>query len=471
MNSEAFVGSAPLALPMADENSVLPKARRERATIYKVDADSPAGDAGVKPGDLLTHVNDQPVLDIVDFAFLTAGEDISITVYREGAGDVRFSFQKGYDEDLGIEFSDDLFDRVHICKNKCVFCFLYQQPKGLRPTLYIKDDDYRLSFLHGNYLTLTNMGEDEFTRVIEQKLSPLYVSVHATDPEVRGRMLGRKGPEGILPRLEMLAAAKIQIHAQIVLCPGYNDGEVLKQSIRELALLHPDVQGRFGGVLSVAIVPVGLTQFRDRLAALTTCDTDFCKGIIEDVDVFRAKYKKSLGTNFAFLSDEFYLSAGVPVPPATQYEGFPQLEDGVGMVRLFIDDLQKWRKKRPAKANTPRTATLVTGELAGPLVTELAQSLSEVEGVDVNVCIVHNTFFEGNISVAGLLTGKDIVDALQNMGDSVGERVILPAVMLRDPDRDIFLDDMTLTTFGNTLGRDVMIVERTPSAAAAAVLG
>ena len=168
MNSEAFVGPGALpgtrSLPMADENSVLPKARRERATIFKVDRESPADLAGVKPGDLLTHVNDQPVLDIVDFAFLTAGEDISITVYREGAGDVRFAFRKGYDEDLGIEFSDDLFDRVHICKNKCVFCFLYQQPKGLRSTLYIKDDDYRLSFLHGNYLTLTNMGEDEFTR-------------------------------------------------------------------------------------------------------------------------------------------------------------------------------------------------------------------------------------------------------------------------------------------------------------------
>lgn len=470
MNSEAFVGSAPLALPMADENSVLPKARRERATIYKVDRESPADMAGVLPGDLLTHVNDQPVLDIVDFAFLTAGEDISITVYREEAGDVRFAFRKGYDEDLGIEFSDDLFDRVHICKNKCVFCFLYQQPKGLRPTLYIKDDDYRLSFLHGNYLTLTNMGESEFARVVEQKLSPLYVSVHATDAEVRGRMLGRKGPEGILPRLEMLADAKIQIHAQIVLCPGYNDGEVLKKSIRELAMLHPEVEGRFGGVLSVAIVPVGLTQFRDRLAALSTCDADFCKAIIDDVEVFRKKYKKSLGTNFAFLSDEFYLSAGVSVPPAPQYEGFPQLEDGVGMVRLFIDDLQKWRKKRPAKAKSRRTATLVTGELAGPMITELAEALSEVENVDVNVCIVHNRFFEGNISVAGLLTGKDIVDALHGMGDEVGERVILPSVMLRDPDRDIFLDDMSLSAFGEALGRDVRIVERTPSAAAEAVL-
>ena len=235
-------------------------------------------------------------------------------------------------------------------------------------------------------------------------------------------------------------------------------------------MLHPEVKQRFGGVLSVAIVPVGVTQFRDRLAALRTCDADFSKAIIDDVEVFRKKYQKSLGTNFAFLSDEFYLNAGVPVPLSAQYEGFPQLEDGVGMVRLFIDDLQKWRKKRPAKARSPRTATLVTGELAGPLVTELAEALNEVEDVDVNVCIVHNTFFEGNISVAGLLTGKDIVTALQGMGDNLGERVILPSVMLRDPDRDIFLDDMPLEKFGDILGRDVRIVERTPAAAAEAVL-
>lgn len=470
MNSETSVGPAYRALPMADEDSVLPQSRRDRATIYKIDPDSPSDLAGVSAGDILTHVNDQLVLDIVDFAFLTAGEEISITVQRPGAGNLRFTFNKGYDEDLGIEFSDDLFDRVHICKNKCVFCFLYQQPKGLRPTLYIKDDDYRLSFLHGNYLTLTNMGEPEFSRIIDQKLSPLFVSVHATDAEIRGRMLGRKGPEGVLPRLKMLTGAKIQIHAQVVLCPGYNDGEILTQSIRELAELHPAAMDQYGGVLSVAVVPVGLTQFRDRLAALTTIGKEFAQNLIVEISAIQKQFRKSLGTSFVFLSDEFYLNAEVAIPSAAFYEGFPQLEDGVGIVRLFIDDLKKWRKRRPDRVDNPRSATLVTGELAGELVKGLAAAMSEIENVSVNVCVVHNRFFEGNISVAGLLTGSDIVEALAKMGSDVGQRVIIPSVMLRDPDRDVFLDDMTVSEFRHSVGRDVRVVDRLPSAAAAAIL-
>ena len=314
MNSESSVGPSTLSLPMADENVVTQRPKAERATVRVVDAESAAAEAGVQVGDVLTHVNGQPVLDIVDFAFLTAGERITLDVNRPDVGPLRFAIGKGYDEDLGIEFGDDLFDRVHICKNKCVFCFLYQQPKGLRPSLYIKDDDYRLSFLHGNYLTLTNMGEAEFQRVIDQKLSPLFVSVHATDPEVRGRMLGRKGPEPILPRLRMLADAKIQVHGQVVLCPGYNDGPILEQTVRELAELHPQARETYGGVLSVAVVPVGLTQFRDRLAALTTCDSDFCRALVAEAEVWRKSYRQTLDTNFVFLSDEFYLNAAAPRP-------------------------------------------------------------------------------------------------------------------------------------------------------------
>ena len=455
---------------MADEKVVTPKAKAERAKVLALEPDSPAAHAGVQLGDVITHVNGQPVLDIVDFAFLSAGENVSLDMLRNDTVLMHFEIAKGYDEDLGIEFGDDLFDRVHICKNKCVFCFLYQQPKGLRSSLYIKDDDYRLSFLHGNYLTLTNMGEAEFQRVIDQKLSPLFVSVHATDPEVRGRMLGRKGPEPVLPRLQMLADAKIQVHGQVVLCPGYNDGDQLEQTVRDLAALHPEARGTYGGVLSVAVVPVGLTQFRDRLAALTTCSPEFSRSVVEAADGWRASFRGRIGTNFVFLSDEFYLAAGLEVPAARQYEGFPQLEDGVGMVRLFQDDVLKVAKKLPARLPTPRTATLVTGELAAPFLNNFADTLNRVENLSVNVCAVHNTFFEGNISIAGLLTGRDIAEALHKMGDSLGERVVLPSIMLRDPDRDIFLDDMTLSEFTATVGREVHIVERMPSAAARAIL-
>ena len=455
---------------MADENVITQRPKAERATVRAVDPEGAAAEAGVRVGDVLTHVNEQPVLDIVDFAFLTAGERVTLDVDRPDAGPRRFTIDKGYDEDLGLEFGDDLFDRVHICKNKCVFCFLYQQPKGLRPSLYIKDDDYRLSFLHGNYLTLTNMGEAEFQRVIDQKLSPLFVSVHATDPDVRGRMLGRKGPESILPRLRMLADAKIQIHGQVVLCPGYNDGTVLEQTVRDLAELHPEARGTYGGVLSVAVVPVGLTQFRDRLAALKTCEPDFCRALVTEAEGWRTQYRQALGTSFAFLSDEFYLSADVPVPPARRYEGFPQLEDGVGLVRQFLDDAQKVIRRLPPGLPQRRTATMVTGELAAPFVEDFAQKLNKVDNLSVNVCAVHNDFFEGNISVAGLLTGRDITKALNDMGDDLGERVIIPSIMLRDPDRDIFLDDMTLTDFQYAVGRQVCVVERMPSAAARAIL-
>jgi putative radical SAM enzyme (TIGR03279 family) len=470
MNSENSVRTRNLALPMAYENSVIRRPKAERATVLTLEPESAAALAGVKIGDVLLNVNGNPVLDIVDFAFLSAGDNVTLDVERPDVGPLNFMIEKGYDEDLGIEFGDDLFDRVHICKNKCVFCFLYQQPKGLRSSLYIKDDDYRLSFLHGNYLTLTNMGENEFQRVIDQKLSPLFVSVHATDPVVRGNMLGRKGPEPILPRLEMLADAKIQIHAQVVLCPGYNDGEQLAQTVRELSELHPVKTGRYGGVLSVAVVPVGLTQFRDRLAALKACSPEFCRDLVVEVEAWRSQYRKTLETNFVFLSDEFYLDGGMKVPTARHYEGFPQLEDGVGLVRLFIDDVRRVAKKLPTEVHAARRVTMVTGELAAPMLEDLANTFNQVKNVSVNVCAVHNHFFEGNINVAGLLTGKDIANALHGMGSNLGDRILIPAIMLRDPDRDVFLDDMTIAEFQEQVQRDVIVVDRTPTAAAKAVL-
>ncbi|MDR3707084.1 MAG: DUF512 domain-containing protein [Capsulimonadaceae bacterium] len=466
MNTEQQVVRA---LPMADERVVTQRARIERARVLSVQKSSAAQRAGILAGDVLVSINDYPVLDIVDYQFHVAGERIRVSVAR-GDEAMAFELRKGYDEDPGMEFADDLFDRVHICKNKCVFCFLYQQPKGLRSSLYIKDDDYRLSFLHGNYLTLTNMGDVEFARVIDQKLSPLFVSVHATDPDVRGRMLGRKGPEPILPRIEMLADARIQVHAQVVLCPGYNDREILARTVNDLAQLHPENRGTYGGVLSTAVVPVGLTQFRDRLAALTNCSPDYCRELVAEAAVWRAGFAGRLGTNFVFLSDEIYLNAGVETPSTRNYEGFPQLEDGVGLVRQFIDDHARVARKRTPANPARRTATLVTGELAAPLVTELAATLSRLSDARVNVAVVHNSFFEGNISVAGLLTGQDIAAHLQAMGSDVGERVLVPSIMLRDPDRDVFLDDMTTETLASAIGRELVVVDRLPSAAAKALL-
>jgi putative radical SAM enzyme (TIGR03279 family) len=341
-----------LSLPVAthEPNLVSLEARRKPKNVVETLAEGSAAErSGVRVGDRILSVGGAPVRDIVDWRFHTAGERIEIALQRAGEDDPRtVAVEKGYDEDLGIGFPDDLFDNIHICKNKCVFCFLYQQPKGLRPSLYIKDDDYRLSFLHGNYVTLTNLKPGELERICEQKLSPMYVSIHATDPASRGVMLGRKGPEPILPYLNALADAGIQIHGQVVLCPGYNDGEHLEQTIRELAELHPQKRGTYGGVLSLAVVPVGITQFRDRLAPVTVVSRDYAGALIDRVEQHRERFRRELGGRFVFLSDEFYLGAGRDIPPRSHYEGFPQLEDGVGLVRLFLDELAKLEKRLPA---------------------------------------------------------------------------------------------------------------------------
>jgi putative radical SAM enzyme (TIGR03279 family) len=340
----------------------------------------------------------------------------------------------------------------------------------LRPSLYIKDDDYRLSFLHGNYITLTNISDEEWARILAQRLSPFYVSVHASDPEVRGKMLGRKGPEPILPQLRELADNKIQVHAQIVLCPGYNDGEELARTVNELAELHPQARETFGGVLSVAVVPVGITQFRERLAAMKTVDPAYAGELLDWAEERRAHFKRTLGGRFVFLSDEFYLNAGRPVPPRSHYEGFPQLEDGVGLVRLFLDDLEQVKRTLPKRVNAPRSFTLVTGEMPAPLVRQLADLMNRVAGVSVNVCVVHNWFFEGNIQVAGLLTGADIVRALTAPDFPLNETVIVPNVLLRDGENRVTIDDLTLADLADRTGRPFFAVDRMPSAAAALML-
>ena len=459
-----------LSLPVSShEPNLVPllDRRKSKNVVEAILSDSVAERAGIQLGDRVLAVNDAPVRDIVDWRFHTAGERVTLLYDRDGVSST-VTMRKGYDEDLGLSFTDDLFDNIKICKNKCVFCFLYQQPKGLRPSLYIKDDDYRLSFLHGNYVTLTNLKPGELDRICEQKLSPMFVSIHATDPEVRGRMLGRKQAEPILPILHRLADAGIHIHGQVVLCPGYNDGLHLDQTVRELSAMHPEARGTYGGVLSLAVVPIGITQFRDRLAAVKIVDPVYAGEVLDWAEGERERFRKTLGSRFLFLSDEFYLNSGQSIPPRKHYEGFPQLEDGVGLVRLFLDDLDKVARQLPKSVASPRSFTILTGEIAGPLLRQFADLMNRVENLTVNVCVVHNRFFEGNITVAGLLVGRDIIDALNAF--PTAEQVILPTVMMRDGER-IFLDEMSLDDVSAAVGRPFVPVERTPLAAALAMLG
>jgi len=327
----------------------------------------------------------------------------------------------------------------------------------MRKSLYVKDDDFRLSFLHGNYITLTDLDEAELERIVEQRLSPLYVSVHATDPTLRWELLGRPRRHAeILPRLERLAKAGIRMHAQIVLCPDLNDGAQLERTVRELAPLHPSVA-------TTAIVPVGLTRHRERLPALRTLTDDEARALVATVAAWQREFLEQLGSRFVFLGDEVYLQAGAPLPDADAYEGFAIAEDGIGLVRRFEDGLARTlRRRRPL--SVPRDVTLVSGALYAP---RLERLVASIPGAIARVAAVPNDFFGGSVSVAGLLTGRDVARHLATL-PALGEAVVVPAVALRERD-GVFLDDMTCGDLAAALGVPVRVVEPAPAALLSAV--
>lgn len=434
-------------------------------TVASVEARSPADRAGLRAGDLLRAINGRPIIDILDYRFHAAESRLRMELERSGAS-LAVTLRKQPEQDAGISFESDLGDRVHTCKNKCVFCFIHQMPKKMRRSLYLMDDDFRLSFIHGNYVTLTNLSEAEWARILEQRLSPLYVSVHATDPCLRGRLLGRRDEAPILPQLRILAEAKIDVHAQVVLCPGWNDGEALDRTIEELAAEHPSQTGRRCGVLSVAIVPVGLTRFRERLPQIPHVELEYAREMIARFVRIGRALRRRLGTRFAWLADEWYYLAERPYPARAHYEEFPQLEDGIGSMRLFLDDAQKLERGLPARAETPVSATLVTAQMPSQHIRGLAARLSGIQGVDVNVCAVENRFFGGDIHIAGLMTATDIIEQVGAYAEC-RDAIILPRVCLRDD--GLFLDDLTLDDVRRETGRSVVAVGVRPTDLAAAL--
>ncbi len=438
-------------------SEILVKNPPNALTVARVEAGSPAEKAGIREGDLIRDINGNRILDVLDYQFHTAEDRLRFVVERYGQL-ITLSLRKREDEVPGITFLHDLGDKIHTCKNKCVFCFIHQMPKKMRKTLYLMDDDFRLSFMHGNYVTLTNLTDEEWRRIIEQKLSPLYVSVHATDASLRGILLGKKEPIPILPQLRELADNRIDVHAQIVLCPGLNDGEALHQTLEELACEHPSVSGKRAGVQSVAVVPVGLTRFRERLPRLESADRDYAKEMITELECISRGFRKRLGTRFAWLSDEWYFLAGAPIPGTAHYEEFPQLEDGIGTVRLFLDEGRSMDRHLPDHAPTPVSATLITAELPSGIIRGFADRLNRIAGVDVNVCVVKNHFFGGGINIAGLLTAQDI---LSHMADfPTRGTVFIPRICLRDD--ALFLDDYTLEEVRRESGRDIYVTGTSP---------
>ena len=416
-----------------------------------------AAAAGLAVGDRIIAINAQPLRDAIDFQFYGGDDCLELSVEREGRRRaLRLVRRPG--ADLGVELEAPRPAEIATCANKCVFCFIHQLPRGMRRSLYVKDDDFRLSFLHGNYITLSDLDEAALARIIEQRLSPLYVSVHATDPDLRWELLGKpRHSAEILPRLERLAKAGIRMHAQIVLCPGLNDGEHLERTVHELSPLHPQIA-------TTAIVPVGLTRHRERLPQLRTLRDDEARALVATVEAWQGRLLAALGSRFVFVGDEVYLQAGHPLPTAEAYEGFLVAEDGIGLVRRFEDDLAR-AAARPRAEPSGRRVTVVSGTLYGPRLAARLASL--VPGA--RVVSVPNHFFGGTVAVAGLLTGQDIQRELAGAGD-LGEAVLVPAVALRDGE-GVFLDDLTPADLSRSLGVPVVMVEPSARALSRALRG
>jgi putative radical SAM enzyme (TIGR03279 family) len=427
--------------------------------IAAVGERSPAARAGLRPGDRITAINGQRLRDVIDFHFHAGQEQFRLSLER--GGKARAAVLRRTGPDLGLELEAPRPGEIDTCGNKCVFCFIHQLPRGMRRSLYVKDDDFRLSFLHGNYITLTDLEEDELERIEAQRLSPLYVSVHATDPELRHRLLGQpRVRRDLLPVMERLAKAGIVMHAQIVLVPEWNDGLALERTVLELAHLHP-------GVATVAVVPVGLTRHRERLPQLRAHTPGEARRVAATIGRWQREFLATLGTRFVWASDEVYLQAGMPLPSAASYEGFPVIEDGVGLVRRFSDGFTAARRRPVRTSARPRAVTVVTGTMFAPRMRGLLDSM-QVEGLSVSVMPVANDWFGHGIGVAGLLTGRDIQSQLA--GQPLGDEVLVPQVALSEKD-GVFLDDLALGDLSASLGAPVQAVEPSAGALLTALLG
>ncbi len=414
--------------------------------ITGVAPDSIAAELDIAPGDCLLAIDGQYPQDLIDYRYLIAGENVSIYI-RSGAGkEYLYEIEKEYDEGLGLEFASKCFTPIKRCQNKCIFCFVDQMPPDMRPSLYIKDDDYRLSFLDGSFITLTNLDTADMGRVAKLRLSPLYISVHTTDSRLRSRIMGHKEAGALKERLEELAAAGIDFHAQVVLLPGINDGFYLEETICDLIEYWPRAR-------SLALVPVGLTSHRQGLYPLKGYDKKEARKIIRWGQGWQKKLRKRFGITFLYLADEFYLRAGEPIPDRAHYDDFPQLENGIGLLRLFYDDVAEL--SLPQTLGRPYSITLVTGISAAGAVGKLAQRLQLVGGLGVQLETVINRFFGPPVTVAGLITGGDLLEQLQ--GKNLGDTLFLPAAMLR-AGSDVFLDNLSLKDVSSRLGVDIEVV-------------
>lgn len=413
--------------------------------ILTVPEGSLAEELELVPGDKILEINGMKLRDIIDVSFAFACEEVEMLVEHENGQQELFEFDKDYDEELGVEFESAVFDGIRHCANNCYFCFVDQVAPNMRDSLNIKDDDYRMSFLYGNFITLTNMVDRDFQRIKQYHLSPLFVSVQCTNPELRKQMLRCKTADRLMSQLEKLEAADVEYHTQIVLCRDLNDGAELDRSIQDIMARQPYAQ-------SMAVVPVGLTKFRQDCYPLKSFDAESAARVVDQVEQYQIRQRAKDGRTFIYLSDEFYLLSGRPLPPAEYYDGFPQLDNGIGLARSFIEDFkmaaeEAQQEEREADGKPVKLA-VVSGTSIAPLLKRLADSL-QLAKVEITMVPVVNNHFGSTVNVSGLLTAHDMLASLKGIDTQV-DGILIPESALRTGD-NIFLDDVSLDDFCQSL--------------------
>nr|WP_245210872.1 TIGR03279 family radical SAM protein [Prochlorococcus marinus] len=423
------------------------------AEIESIEANSIAQEIGFESGDSIISINGKKPRDLIDYQILISEEILNISVLDKNNEIHNISIEKDQDVNLGINFKDALFDSIKQCNNRCPFCFIDQQPSGKRKSLYVKDDDYRLSFLYGSYLTLTNLKKEDWERISMQKLSPLFISVHATDPATRETLLKNKKAGVILDQISWFEKNSIQIHAQIVVCPDINDGEILEKSIFELAEFY---KTNSHTVLSVAVVPVGLTKFRPETDGLKSISSKYAKKTIKQVENIQSLLQISLGTRFCWLADEWYLIAGANLPSYNTYENMPQESNGVGSIRSFLKTLNEKTKNLPQKIKKPKKISWIVGKLVYEALLPTVKKLNLIDGLTIKLYGLPSIYWGQEQVVTGLLTGEDLIDGLQNK--DLGEAIYIPSIMLKI-NTDLFLDDKNIKEVENKLNTKIHVLD------------
>ena len=425
------------------------------AEIESIEVGSIAQEIGFESGDSIISINGKKPRDLIDYQILITDEILNISVLDKNKEIHNISIEKDQDTNLGIKFKDALFDSIKQCNNNCPFCFIDQQPNGKRKSLYLKDDDYRLSFLYGSYLTLTNLKKEDWERISTQKLSPLFISVHATDPNTREKLLKNKEAGEIINQIKWFEENTIQIHAQIVVCPDINDGNILEKSIFELANFH---KKNCKTVLSVAIVPVGLTKFRPENDGLKSINKEYSKQIIKQVERIQNQLQSILGTRFCWLADEWYLIAGINLPSYKSYENMPQESNGVGSIRSFLKTLTENTKNLPKKVKKEKKGSWIVGKLVYEALIPTVKKLNNIEGLTINLYGLPSVYWGQDQVVTGLLTGEDLIYGLKNK--DLGEVIYIPSIMLK-LNTDLFLDDKNINEVAEQLKTKIHVLDDT----------